>query len=120
MWFQSIIGFLIPHIAGFPYYYFRYEQFGNNPIEALKTIILHPKYTLEIAFSPEAKIESWLNYFTPYAFLSIFSSFLILMIPVLAEKFLSSDPQFWTMGYHYGASVSTFLIISAIGAFLAA
>ncbi len=113
-WFKLIIGFLIPHFAGSPYYYFRYNQLGNNWVEALKTIIRHPKYTLRIAFSPEIKIISWLYYFTPFVFLPIFSSLAIVLIPVMAEKFLSTDPQFWTMGYHYGASATTFLVISAI------
>lgn len=113
-WFKLIIGFLMPYFAGFPYYYFRYQQFGDNPLEALKTILRHPKYTLKIAFSPEVKITSWLSYFTPLAFLPIFSSFTIVLVPVMAEKFLSTDSQFWTMGFHYGASAATFLVISAI------
>ena len=113
-WFKLIIGFLMPHFAGFPYYYFRYEQLGDTPFTALKTIIRHPKYTLRIAFSPEIKITSWLYYFTPFAFLPIFSSFVLVLIPVMAEKFLSTDPQFWTMGYHYGASAATFLVVTAI------
>lgn len=113
-WFKLIIGFLIPHFAGFPYYYFRYESLGESPSSALKTVILHPKYTFKIAFSPEEKIASWLYYFTPFGFLPLFSSFAIVLIPVLAEKFLSSDSQFWVVGYHYGASAATFLVISAI------
>ena len=113
-WFKLIISFLMPYFAGFPYYYFRYDQFGNNWVEVIKTIIRHPKYTLRIAFSPEAKMTSWLYYFTPFVYLSIFSSFAIVLIPVMAEKFLSTDPQFWTFGYHYGASASTFLAVSAI------
>lgn len=113
-WFKLIIGFLIPQIAGFPYYYFRYEQFGDNFFQVIKTVILHPKYTLRIAFTPEIKIISWLYYFVPFAFLPIFSSFAFVLIPVMAEKFLSTDSQFWTMGYHYGASAVTFLIISVI------
>jgi len=113
-WLELTIGFLIPHFAGFPYYYFRYEQLGDNFFQAIKTVILHPKYTLKIAFSPEVKITSWLYYFVPFGFLPIFSSFAFVLVPVMGEKFLSTDPQFWTMGYHYGASVATFLTIAAI------
>ena len=112
-WFKLTVGFLIPHLAGAAYQYFRYEALGNSPLAVLKTIIFHPIYTLKIAFSP-GKFANWLAYFVPFGFLSLFSSFLFVLIPVMAEKFLSTDPKFWVMGYHYGASAVTFLVVSAI------
>ncbi len=112
-WFEVIVGFLIPHLANGPYYYFRYQELGNTPLGALKTIILHPIYTLKIAFGP-GKVDTWLYYFVPFGLLPIFATFLLVLIPVMAEKFLSTDPKFWSIGYEYGASATTFLACSAI------
>jgi len=103
---------LIPQL-GNGYIYFRYADFGTTPLGVIKTFFLKPIYTLRILFGA-AKISGWLGYLTPFAFLPIFSSFLLVLLPVFGEKFLSSDPKLWVMGYHYGANATTFLVVGSI------
>jgi len=103
---------LIPQL-GNGYIYFRYADFGVTPLAALKTIVFKPIYTFKILFSA-GKAAGWLGYLVPLAFLPLFSCFLIVLLPVLGEKFLSSDPKLWVMGYHYGANATTFLVVGSI------
>ncbi len=95
------------------YRYFRYADFGVTPLAVLKTIVLKPIYTLKILLSA-SKAAGWLGYLVPFAFFPLFSSFLLVLLPVLGEKFLSSDPKLWVMGYHYGANATTFLVVGSI------
>jgi len=104
---------LIPNLSSEGYIYFRYLDMGSSPLAVIKTIILKPIYTLKILFGAD-KISGWLGYLTPFAFLPLLSSFLIVLLPVMGEKFLSRDPKLWVMGYHYGANATTFLVIGSI------
>lgn len=113
-WFKITEGWLIEHFANSTYSYFHYEQFGKTPIQVIKTLVLNPFYSFKILISPDQKIETMLYYFVPFGFLSFFSPLAITLIPSLGEKFLSSDPKLYSMGYHYGANAVTFLVIAAI------
>lgn len=103
---------LIPHL-GPGYIYFRYADFGQSPLAAIKTIFTKPILTLKLLLT-KPKILTILDYLIPFSFLPIFSSFVFVLIPVFAEKFLSSDPKLWILGYHYGASAMPFLAIGSI------
>lgn len=104
---------IVAHIGG-AYIYFFYGQLGQNFIGVVKTILTNPVYVLKTMINPAVKVDTMLYFFMPLAFLPFLTPFFIVLLPNLAEKFLSSNPLLWQMGFHYAAGISTFLFVGAI------
>lgn len=113
LWFKMAMAVIIK-LRGSAYSYFDYNQLGANIPSALKTIFSKPIYTLQVFFVPAIKIKTMFYFFTSVSFLAFFSPFFIAVLPNLAEKFLSSRPILWEVGYEYGAGISTSLFVAAI------
>jgi len=115
VWFAVMVGWLVPHFRHHSYHIFTYLQLGNSFPEVIKTILLNPFYAIKIFFSPAIKINTMLTLFGAAGFL-IFAApvFLILAIPMLAERFLSADPSFWFLLYHYSITLSPVIFVGAI------
>lgn len=123
-WFVSINLFVLPALnstAG--YAHFKYQILGDNPLDALKTLITKP----HIAFkdfihnhnqSPDGhgiKEESirlllisgsWILLFRP--------AYLLMLTPVVFMKFFHDEAKTWSICYHYSIE---FTPIMAIGIF---
>ena len=106
---------LIPAFGGKSgYYWDYYASLGPSPSSALWHIVRHPLATLHLAMHPHAKIRllSWL--FGPLGFVSLGSSFVLLAVPLLAERLLSSNPNHWTLTHQYSAPFVPILTLAAV------
>ena len=106
---------VIPFISGRrPYRFWTYEQLGPDLSSALVTMVKRPLLVLELLTSPEAKLRTaWLLFF-PFLFLSVLSPILILAVPIILERFLSSRGGMWEPAYHYNAALCPILALAAI------
>jgi uncharacterized membrane protein len=115
LWFWLTTSMIIPAISGQGYIAFTFNDLGKNSLEALKTILLHPIYTLKLALNPDLKITMLLYLFTSFGFLIFFApSFLIITLPMIGERVLSSRANNYLMGFHYSVAISSVLAIGTI------
>ena len=105
---------LLPHFAGgTAFMYWSYDTLGKDLPSALGFMVRHPLKTVQLFFTPAVKWHTMLWIFAPYGFLTLGSSTLILLVPLLAERFFSSGPQYWVTGYHYTATASPIVAMGA-------
>lgn len=95
----------------------RYGHLGHNFTEFIKTIILHPLFTLEYAFTWQ-KIRYIYLLLLPLAFLPLLRpKILLIAIPIFAQNLLSNTPNQYSIHFHYNAVLVAILIIATIYAF---
>jgi uncharacterized membrane protein len=90
-----------------------YNGIGTGPLQALLTIILHPLRVAGIYFSDAKKIRTMAGMFAPFLFLPFCSPLSILAIPLISEKMLADQTNFWGFLYHYCAVLSPVLAMAA-------
>jgi uncharacterized membrane protein len=92
----------------------RYDYFGHNFTEIIKTILLHPLFTLEYAFT-WPKIEYIYLLLLPLAFLPLLRpKILLIALPIFAQNLLSNCPYQYSIHFHYNAVLVAILIIATI------
>jgi uncharacterized membrane protein len=106
---------LIPAFGGKSNYYWDYyAALGSGPLEAAWHIVRHPLSTLHLMVTPHAKVQllEWL--FIPLGFMPLGSPFVLLIVPLLAERLLSNNPNHWTLTHQYSAPFMPILTLAAV------
>ncbi|HKR02244.1 MAG TPA: DUF2079 domain-containing protein [Pyrinomonadaceae bacterium] len=124
VWFFAAVKLFIPFFldpsttrvdrANSYYRYWSYNQFGPSPWSALKTIIADPLLVIRTLFSPAVKLQTYWHIFYPFLFLAFFSPLFILVVPLIAERFLSEGAHFWGMDFHYSAILAPVVVMASI------
>jgi uncharacterized membrane protein len=105
---------LLPAFAGgHPFMYWTYDPLGPDLPSALGFMVRHPLRTVQLFFTPAVKWHTLLWIFAPFGLLTFGSSTLILLVPLLAERFFSSGQQYWVVGYHYTATAAPIVAMGA-------
>ncbi|MFH0896152.1 MAG: DUF2079 domain-containing protein [Bacteroidota bacterium] len=91
----------------------RYSRFGNNPIQVVGNLIIHPADALDFLFEKQKTyyIERMSK---PLAFLSVLSPAVLLTLPSLALNLLSSDWALYSGQYHYDGIFAVGIFFSGI------
>ena len=97
--------------------YWSYDELWANPKELIINTILHPIDFLEVLFSSDIKITTYIHHLLSGLIIAIFSPVIILLIPAYAQKFLSSREEFWTLNFHYSIDVYWIIAIWIIFVF---
>jgi len=86
IYFLFIVKFVMPSLANESreYLHFKYNAIGENMSEAIKNIISKPKYI-----------------FSGGIFLIIEPRFLIMLMPIYAQKLFNNDMGKWGLNYQY-------------------
>lgn len=106
---------LIPAFGGKSgYYWDYYAALGSGPLEAAWHVVRHPLSTLHLMVTPYAKVRllEWL--FIPLGFMPLASPFVLLVVPLLAERLLSNNPNHWTLTHQYSAPFAPILTLAAV------
>jgi uncharacterized membrane protein len=106
---------LIPAFGGKAgYYWDYYAALGSGPLDAAWHVLRHPLWTLHLMVTPQAKVRllTWL--FAPLGFMPLGSSFVLLTVPLLAERLLSNNPNHWTLTHQYSAPLVPILTLAAV------
>jgi len=114
-WFFTVTKLLIPFFAGkgHSFNYWNYDQLGSDLPSAAKTALTRPLYVLEIFFTPAVKVVTLVKTFGVTLGLSLLSPIIILAIPLVLERFLSTTSNHWQFYFHYGATVAPIVILAA-------
>lgn len=114
LWFSLVMGVFMPYFRGQGgYHYWTYIQFGPDLPSAIRATLKNPLLVIRVLFAPAAKLLSYWYTFYPFLCLSFLSPLFILMIPLLAERFLSAQPNYWSMHYHYSAVISPVIVMAS-------
>ncbi len=95
-------------------YFSMYQHLGSSPMEIMRTFVFQPWKVFQIILEPY-KRGYITGLFGPLLFLAFLSPQIIFLIsPVLLQQLLSSAFQYYTIGYHYGATVLPFVFLATI------
>jgi uncharacterized membrane protein len=112
LWYASVTRHVIPHFAGGrPFSYWSYEQVGATPREALRNALLQPLETARTFLAPAEKLRTLSVLLGAFAFLPLLSIDLVLAVPLLAERMLSSNAKYWTLQDHYSLTIAPVLAL---------
>jgi uncharacterized membrane protein len=124
-WFVFSFTVLVPWVNERPgaqqYVGFQYHALGETPLEALQTILARPFYVLSLFFvnhgpgnAPKLiKLETYLVFFLSGGFLLFLRPrYLLLFLPVFAQKMLHSNYYNWSISGFYIADIAVLLPLS--------
>ena len=113
-WYVLVVKLLIPHYnPASDYAYWTYKQFGEGPLPALAHAVTHPDLVVRTLFDSAAKTHTLTYMFVPFLGLMLCSRTVILLAPLIAERFLSTNELLWNTSGHYTLAVAALLIIGA-------
>lgn len=114
IYFVVILKFVIPALNQGVYDHWSYSLLGESPGEAIKTMILHPIYTFGIFFDHPKKLMSWALILGCGGILALFKpKYSLLMIPIVAQKFLSDNPSYWGHSFQYSIEFAPIIPVAA-------
>ena len=79
---------VIPALGPQGFTYWTFTALGPDPASALWTILTRPWRVVFLMFSPVVKAQTLLAIFLPTAFATLFSPYVLLALPFLAERML--------------------------------
>ncbi|MGI8800964.1 MAG: DUF2079 domain-containing protein [Solirubrobacteraceae bacterium] len=113
-WYELATRLVIPHFAaGVPFSYWTYHELGSNLGDAVLNVLRAPWKPFEIAFDHGEKVRTMLYLLLPFLGLTLCSRIALLAVPLLAERFLSSNTQFWGAQFHYSLAIAPVLAMGA-------
>lgn len=116
LWFVLVIKVFIPSCSppngGFGYWDY-YGQFGTDSTSIIKTMLRNPLRVVRVLLSPQQKLETGFAMFSPFALLAFFSPLIILTIPIILERFLSTNTLWWGQQFHHTATLSPIIAMAS-------
>jgi uncharacterized membrane protein len=100
----------LPAFGGRAGYYWHYGRFGPTLPSAAWDALTHPGTVATTLVQPEVKIHTIVWLLVIAAFAPLLSPFLLVVLPPLAERMLSDDPNWWGTDFHYNA----FLVVAVL------
>ena len=90
---------------------YRYKDWGYSSLEILKNILTQPLKALGALFDHETKLEFWKCLLLSGAVIAIGKpNYLFMIIPLVAQKMLSFDPELWNFSNHYNIIFAPIII----------
>lgn len=117
-WFFIATKVLIPYFAG-PgkvFNYWTYDSFGPNLPTALLSIVKNPTSFFVTLTTPFIKVVTFVKTFGITLGLGFFSPIIVIAIPTLLERFLSTNQEYWKFNHHYGGIIAPVAIMATIDA----
>jgi len=99
--------------AGFSYW--SYEAFGRGPVSAVGGVLSDPVQALGTFVDSPVKRHTLTLLLLPFVGLCLLSREAILLAPLLAERFLSSNASYWNTEAHYTLASAAVLVVGAGG-----
>jgi uncharacterized membrane protein len=117
VWYVVVIKLIMPALdPQGVYVHWMYGQFGSNAASAAWKAVSHPGFTVSTLFGNATKRHTLEYLFVPFLCLSLCSRAVLLVIPLVAERFLSTFTHLWTTHYYYSFQIAAILVIgSAFG-----
>ena len=129
----SIVYFLLinmvvmPRLGGSGGGFSRYAYLGDNYAEIAKNLLLHPRKTIQILFTNTSGLEWFDGVKEEFYYCALASGMLItilkpnylfMLIPLIAQKMLAADGNFWGISFQYSVEFMPVLVISSFIVFI--
>lgn len=123
-YFFVVMYYIMPSLAneGQGYMHFEYSALGDNFGEAILTIIQRPGYIFSLLFENHINAKSAIGTKSELHFVVLLSGgvflffkpqYLIMLIPIYAQKLFNDDPGKWGINAHYSIEFVPILTIAA-------
>lgn len=126
VYFLVIVGWAMPALSNTDEYRgFLYSQLGSGPLEAIVSIVRHPVDAIQLLFYADLRDELADPYklelfrfllWSGGAMLIFRPHWLLMLIPILAQKLWHDNPYMWGIGGQYSVEFAPILIIGVFGA----
>jgi uncharacterized membrane protein len=113
--YEVVTALIIPALS--PSHHFSYWQFdaiGKDLPDALRGILTRPWHAVHVFFTPGVKVRTMLYLLAPLAFLPLCSPYVVIALPLLAERFFNSRPELWTTHFQYNALPWLVLVLAFV------
>ncbi|MDQ2748393.1 MAG: DUF2079 domain-containing protein [Actinomycetota bacterium] len=113
--YEVTTGLIIPALS--PSHHFSYWQFdaiGHDLPDALGGLLTRPWHAAQVFVTPGVKVRTMLYLFAPLAFLPLCSPYVLIALPLLAERFFNSRPELWTAHFQYNALPWLVLVLASV------
>lgn len=94
--------------------YWDYTALGPNLPSALKYGLTHPVGVARLFVTPGVKLHTLYLLFMPTLFAALASPYVLLALPILAERMLNSRDYLWTTEFHYSAVTAPIIAMAAV------
>lgn len=94
--------------------YWSYDALGRNLPSALWNSIRNPWHVVKTFFTPFEKTRTLLWILAIPVFTCLGSAYVLLVLPFLAERFLSSRTHLWNTQFHYSAVVAPIVVMAGV------
>ncbi|MER5352472.1 DUF2079 domain-containing protein [Kitasatospora sp. NPDC002551] len=108
------IVWLIPAMGGQPDYYWVYGPIGPDAGTALGNLLSDPLLLVRVATNATVKPLLVLWLFGTFLLLPLRSATTLCLLPLLAERVLSDNPNHWSIAHHYDAFLWPVLLTAAL------
>lgn len=114
LYFMFVIKLLIPAFNHNPYAHWEYTKLGGGPAAAIWHIVTNPIHTLKLLFDGGDKVFTFKLLAASGGLLALLAPrYVILLVPVLAQKLLADQPLFWGYVFHYSAELAPLVALGA-------
>ncbi len=90
-----------------------YTDLGPDAVASLAAAVKNPLLPLKLMFSHEAKLRAYALLLGPFLLLPLFSRQFLLLLPLLATKELTNNPNIWDLSTHYAAFLCPLVVTAA-------
>jgi uncharacterized membrane protein len=113
--FEVITKLIIPGFApDGTWQYWAYPALGGDLQSAVAHIAIHPLGTARLLVSATAKRVLLVCLFLPPMLLALVSPYVLLAIPILAERLLSDRQFLWTINFQYNAILAPIIVLATV------
>ena len=96
--------------------YWTFDALGDDLASSLRTLLTDPIGVATTFVTPAVKAQTLAMLLVPLLFLPLGSPYVLLTVPLLAERFLNSRPALWSSHFHYDAAVWVLLVLAMVDA----
>jgi uncharacterized membrane protein len=106
---------LVPAFGGSADYYWAYDALGRDLPEAAADAVTHPWTVLKLLVTPQVKATTMLWLAAPLLLLPLASPITLSVLPLLAERMLSSRfGHWWEPRFHYNVALAAMLVAAGV------
>ncbi len=112
-YFWLVIFVIIPHFNQGTYdHWASYAKYGATPVAALGYFLKHPWEILVLFFNDIQKVKTWLMLAVTGGIVLIGKpKYGVVLLPVVAQKFLSANDVYWGHRFHYSVEFAPIIAL---------
>ena len=113
---------VMPALGGAGGGFSRYAYLGDNYADIAKNLLLHPAYALQLLVTNTSGMAGFDGVKEEFYYCALASglvltllkpNYLIMLVPIIAQKMLASDGNFWGVSYQYSVEGMPVLVIAS-------